>query len=220
MTFDSIITTIASNIVPVVTTIITVAGSIIGIIIAHHLKVRQEIAIRRKIELFDRKQKAYRDILQILSKIQDHSYFLGTSVNWRITRYAYDEIMLIGSKEVIEKTNELMDDKSLDSQETDKKMKNLWNAIRKDLYGEEIPLEHMHMIRPAPETITALDLHNKHSDKLKSSGIDTIEKASDMDIDVVSKDIEINKKDLDLIKKMTKKELEYENELKQFLEDR
>lgn len=219
MSWDSIIATIASNIIPVITTIITVAGSIIGIIVAQYLKVRQEIALRRKIELFDRKQKAYRDILKILSKMQDHSYFLGTHVNWKITRYAYDEIMLIGSKEVIEKTNELLSDNSPDSQGTDNKMKSLWNSIRKDLYGEEIPLDHMHMIRPSPETINALSLHDKHSSKLKSLGIDTPEKTSNMDIDTVSSQTTIDKDELDLIKKMTKKELEYEQELKLFLKD-
>lgn len=219
MTLDSIITAITSDIVPVVTTILTVAGSIIGIFFAHHLKVSREIAIRRKIELFDRKQKAYRDILKILSKMKDHSYFIGTRINWKITRYMYDEIILIGSKDVVEKTNDLLLDTSPDSQGTDKKMKNLWNAIRKDLYGEEIPLDQMHMIRPDDETRTALELYHKNSAQLKISGINTPEEASEMDIEKVNNETQIDKNDLDLIKKMTKKELEYENELKQFLED-
>jgi hypothetical protein len=219
LSLDSVITAIASDVVPVVTTILTVAGSIIGIFFAHHLKVSREIAIRRKIELFDRKQKAYRNILKTLSKMQDHSYFIGTRINWKITRHMYDEIILVGSKEVVEKTNDLLLDNSPDSQETDKKMKNLWNAIRKDLYGEEIPFNQMHVIKPDDKTITALEVYHKYSAQLKILGIDTPEKASEMDIEKVNNETQIDKNNLNLIKKMTNKELEYEQELKRFLEN-
>lgn len=219
LTLDSLITSIASNIVPVIVAIITAASSIIGIIFAQYLKVRQEIILRRDIELFDRKQKAYRDTLKIISKMKDHSYFLGAQVNWKILRYVYDEIMLIGSKEVVEKTNELLDDESSDSRGTDIKRKNLWNAIRKDLYGKKIPSKDMHMIRPSTETLAALSLYGEHSKELKSSGIDTLEKANNMDIDVVNKQTKIDKTNLNLIKDMAKKELEYEDELKRFLDD-
>lgn len=186
---------------------------------SHHSKVRQEIKIHRENELFDRKQKAYRELLKVLSRSEDYSNFLGTPINWKIIRYFYDEIMLIGSKEVIEKTNELLSDESPNTKNSDKIMKQLWYAIRKDLYDEKISIDNMKMIRPSPKTIRALALHNVVYFKLKSLGIDTIAKTREMDVDDINKKSQIDKSDLNLIKEMAKEELENENELKRFLED-
>ncbi|HJU12903.1 MAG TPA: hypothetical protein VJ792_00410 [Candidatus Nitrosotalea sp.] len=38
----------------------------IFLLIIHHWKVKQEMKIHRENELFDRKQKAYRDLLKVL----------------------------------------------------------------------------------------------------------------------------------------------------------
>lgn len=219
MPWESLITAISSNIVPVIAAIITAAGSIIGIIVTQHLRVKKEIELRRKIELFDRKQKAYRKILKILSKMEDHITFLGTPVNWKILRYAYNEIILVGSKEVVDKTNELLHDDSPDSSKSDIKIANLWNAIRKDLYGEELSVSDIHMIGPSPTDLKALSLHDKHFDKLKSVGIDTLEKTSGMDIDSICNKTQINTDELNSIKKMAKNQLDFDDELKRFVED-
>ena len=204
--------------IPIIAAIITAAGSIIGIIFAQHSKVKQEIALRRKIELFDRKQKAYRDILKILAKVNDHSYLIGSEVNWKIIRYVYDEVILIGSKEVVEKTNELLLDTSPDSRGTDEKIKKLWNAIRRDLHIGELSLDQMHMIRPSPDTVTALALYDKHSDTLKSLGLKTPKQISEMDIDAINTKSKIDKSHLETIKSMVIKELEYERDLQRFLD--
>ncbi|HJU12904.1 MAG TPA: hypothetical protein VJ792_00415, partial [Candidatus Nitrosotalea sp.] len=132
---------------------------------------------------------------------------MGSPVNWKIVRYVYDEIMLIGTKEVIEKTNELLSDNSPDSENADNIMKHLWNVMRKDLYGEEVPLKHMKTITPSPETLRTMVLHNKYFNELKSLGIDTIEKTSKMNIDDVIKHCTIDRDSLNLIKNMAQNEL-------------
>jgi len=127
----------------------------------------------------------------------------------------------VGSKEVVEKTNELMSSIGTggDTSVTDPKVKNLWNAIRKDLYGEEISPEHMHMIRPSTETLDALTLYGNHSDKLKTVGIINLENAADMDLAAVHSATQIDANDLLTIKEMAKNELMYDDELNKFLDE-
>ena len=197
----------------------SIGATISGIIllITHHSKVNQEIEKHRKIENFERKQKAYREILKLISKVLDYSHFLGTPVNWKIVRYAYDEIMIVGSKEVVEKTNELLL-KEVSAETTNAKIKDLWNAIRKDLYGEELPIDHMHVISPSSETVNALSTYHECSAKLGACGINSLKDASIMDVTVVSSQTQIDEKKLDLIKRMAINEIEYDDELKRFLE--
>jgi hypothetical protein len=220
LSWESIIDSISSNIVPIIAAIITTAGSIIGIIITLSQRVKKEIELKREIELFDRKQKAYRDLIHIIFKYQDHSYFIGSQVNWKIIRHVYNELILIGSKEVLEKTNELFQDVSPDSQGTNALIKELWKVIRKDLYKEDLTFEQMHMITPMQKTVDAKVLVDKYFDQLKSIGIDTPEKASLMDVDKISVQSNISKTELESIKEMVKNELEYEKELKKFLEEK
>ncbi|MEW6044206.1 MAG: hypothetical protein AB1608_08075 [Thermoproteota archaeon] len=219
MSWDSIISAIGSNIIPVVVAIITAMGSIIGIIITQYLKTKQEIKLKRENDLFDRKQKAYRDILKTFSKMHDHSYFIGSQVNWKIMRYVYNEILLIGSKNVVTITNDLLTDESPDSRGTNEKMKKLYAAIREDLYGEQIPVGEIHITTPSTETVRILALYNSCSEKLKAVGIDTPEKASEMNEFDIAKQTGIDVNILNSIKNMTKKEFGYENDLKNFLEN-
>lgn len=199
--------------------IASIGATISGIIllITHHSKVNQEIEKHRKIENFERKQKAYREILRLISQVLDYQRFLGSPMTWKIVRYAYDEIMIVGSKEVVEKANELLLNK-VDGETANNKIKDLWNLIRKDLYGEELPIEHMHVITPSPETVNALSLYHEHSAALISLGINSLEKASNMDVDIINQHTTIDKEKLYLIKKMAENELQYENDFKKFLE--
>lgn len=196
----------------------TISG--ILLLLTHHKKVNQEIEKHRKIDNFEKRKKAYRKILEMLSKLLDHSHLLGKPVNWKITRYAYNEILLVGSKEVVEKTNELMlSIGESDSSVTDAKVKNLWNAIRNDLHGEELSPEQMHMIRPSTETLAALSLYHNYSNQLKSAGINSLEKARDMDLSAIHAATQIDTNELLDIKEMAKNELMYDDELNKFLDE-
>ena len=195
----------------------TISGFIL--LLTHHWKVKQEINIHRGIENFNRRQNAYREILQLISKMTDHSHFLGKPVNWRIIRHAYDEIMVVGSKDVVKLANEIIvkSDK-LEGKKLHGAIKQLWNVIRSDLYGESLPLEEMHIITPSPDTISALNTYHKYANELKAFGINNIEDASEMDVIKIKDKIEIKEGALSEIKEMAKKELSFEEEFRKFVE--
>lgn len=196
---------------------VTISGIII--LLTHHWKVKQEINIHRGIENFNRKQNAYREILQLISKMVDHSHFLGKPVNWRIIRHAYDEIMLVGSKDVVKLANEfIVKSDELEGKKLHDAIKQLWNVIRSDLYGESLPLDEMHIISPSPDTISALNTYHKYANELKAFGINNIEDASEMDIFKIKDKIEIKSGVLSEIKEMAKKELSFEEEFRKFVE--
>lgn len=220
MSWETIIATLSSNIVPVIVAIITTAGSIIGVIYAQYSKIKQEMKLRREVELFDRKQKAYRAIMNLISKLSDHSYLIGSEVNWKITRNVYNEIMLVGSPEVVKITNTmLIESHDLPSEKEHDLIKRLWDAIRNDLYKQSIPLNEMHVITPSQETVDALKIYHDHASELWEMNITTIKQLSEMNIEEARRLTNMNIDDLTKIKDMAIRELKYEKELEEFREE-
>lgn len=222
MTWETIITTLSANIVPVIVAIITAAGSIIGVIYAQYSKVKQEMRLRREVELFDRKQKAYRTIMNLILRLYDHSYFIGSEINWKTIRHVYNEIMLVGSLEVAKIANKMIiESHDLASEKKHELIKNLWGAIRNDLYKQSIPTSEMHIISPSQETVDALKIYDTHASTLSNSiiGITTIRQLSEMDVGSIHRITNIDTADLTKIKDMAVRELRYEKELREFLED-
>lgn len=206
--------------------IVTIVGASISafvLLMIHHRKVKQEIKIHGNIDNFNERKKAYHDLLQLVSKMSDHSHTLEKPVNWKIIRHIYNEIMLIGSKEVVDVANKFfIDSDTFVGEKEHEAIKRLWNAIRKDLYDETIPLDQMHIINPSPETVTALNLLNTHLNDLKPFGITTLKDAANMNLDdLVNRNaLDGNKDNLEAIKKMAIKEIEISDDFEQFLKDK
>lgn len=219
MTWETIITTLSSNIVPVIAAIITAAGSIISVIYVHSSKVKQELALRREIELFDRKQKAYRTVLHLVSRMTDHSYLIGSEVNWKIIRHVYNEILLVGSSDVIKAANELLQADNKSSEKENELIKNFWNTIRTDLYKQSLSLNEMHVISPSQETIDALNIYHEHLSDFWDGNITTIKDLSEMNVEEIQRLTGIDLENLTKIKNTAIRELQYEKELKEFRED-
>lgn len=199
-------------------------ATISGIILIHlhHRKVKQELEIHRKKDEFDRKQKIYKTILRHISRLIDHSHLLGKEVNWRITRQIYEELLIIGSPKVIETYNNFILNLNEISgkEEEHEKQKELWNVIRKDLYDVGLKNEEMHVISPPSETITKLDIYHNNAKKLKTLGITNLEKVSEMDVKEVSTNLGIEFKELESLKNMAIKEIQFENELKDLMKEK
>lgn len=171
MPWESLITAISSNIVAVITAIIIAAGSIIGIIITQYLRVKKEIELRREIEVFDRKQDLYRKILDQINQLMDYSYYLGRDMNWKISRKIYDELLLIGSEEVIEYFPELHKEMSNKDSTIEEHLYNVRNAIRKDLYFKELKRKFSRVTTLGNKSKRILEKYEKDLKKLQDNGM-------------------------------------------------
>lgn len=219
MTWETIITTLSLNIIPVIAAIITTTGSIISVIYIHNSKVKQELTLRREIELFDRKQKAYRTVLHLISRMTDHSYLIGSEVNWKIIRHVYNEILLVGSSDVVKAANYLLQSNNKSSEKENELIKNLWNTIRTDLYKQNLSLNEMHVISPSQETIDVLNIYNEHLSDFVDRNITTINDLAEINVGETQRLTGMDIGDLTRIKGMAIRELQYEKELKEFRED-
>jgi len=201
---------------------ISVASTISGIILlyTHHKKVKQELKIHGKKEEFDRKQKVYRTMLRNVSELLDFVQNLGSSVNWRIGREIYNELILIGSPAVIDAHNNLTRtyDKATDAEAT-AMIKKLWIAVREDLYDETLKDEQVRFFRPSSSTTKAFEIYAKYAEKLKLLGIESYESLAEMNVEDTYSKTGISKGELESLKKCGVKELYLEQEWKKFVED-
>lgn len=105
----------------------TISGVILLVI--HHSRVKQELEIHKKTDEFERKQKAYRAILNLISRVTDHSYLIGSEINWKIMRHVYNEILLVGSLDVVKASNEfILKLDEVSGKKEHELIKNLWIA--------------------------------------------------------------------------------------------
>lgn len=196
-------------------------GAIItGIVLLHihHSRVKQEIDLQRKKELFEKKQKAYRSILRQVNSLLDFSAYLGPNPNWRITRDIYNQLILVASRPVLEsyfdsikRMNELDDTKLADA------LKSLLRTIREDLYGEKIEDDQIKMHNPPTNTMRALEIYGKQPEKLKQLGLESYDSLASMDIAAVNKSTGIPLEELGFLKAISEKEASFIKEFKQFI---
>jgi hypothetical protein len=177
----------------------TISGAILLLI--HHSRVKQELEIHRKRELFDRKQKTYRLLMRDVFRDLDYVTNLGRPKNWRVTRDVYNELLLIGGKEVIDAYNEYIKKyDQLDDVQGSQMVKNLAIVIRKDLYGEIISSEQVKFMAPSRKSRHAIEIYAKNHEKLSQFGFDTFELFVNMDIEDIHSKTGISREELKELK--------------------
>ena len=193
----------------------TISGIILLLI--HHSKVKQELELHRQKEIFDKKQRVYRIILNNVNQLRDYSLYLGSDMNWKLARLAYDELILIGSEKVIIAYHKFQKEfKKIDSD--DKVVKKLYNAIREDLYETSLPEKEIKMVGPGTKTTNILKILGDHYSKLRPLGLENLHDLSNMDVEEIHSKTSISKDDLKKIKVMAEKENQFDEEIKKFVD--
>jgi len=184
--------------------IASVGATISGIILLliHHARVKQELEIHRQLELFDRKQDLYRKILDQINQMMDYSYFLGQDMNWKISRKIYDELLLIGSEDVIDYFHEFHKEMSKIDKKIDEHLYNIRNAIRKDLYSKELKRKSSRVTQMGKKSQRVLEKYENELKTLQDNGYDNFEKLSKIDIKKLHDEYKIPEESLKDIKEM------------------
>jgi hypothetical protein len=95
-------------------------------------------------------------------------------------------------------------------------LKELWNAMRKDLYGAAVlPHEEIKFYQAGNKTKRALETWGKYRTILESDGISSLEDLSKIDVDAIARAHGIPRKELADIRSMAVRELNLIRELNQ-----
>ncbi|MBI5147394.1 MAG: hypothetical protein HZA84_09330 [Thaumarchaeota archaeon] len=188
--------------------IASVSATISGVILLllHHSRVKQELEIHRKKEIFERKQKMYRKLLNHIEERLDYVFFLGNDLDWREVRLIYNELMLSGAKPVIDAFNNFLKTYNPQNPKDDEKFKKILVEIRKDLYGDVISVSDVKVVNPGSKILDELEILGNHKEILANEGFENFESLSKMDIDMIHAKTSIDKADLQQIKHVAEKE--------------
>lgn len=204
--------------------IASVGATISGVIllITHHSKVKQELEIHRKKEVFERKQRMYRNLVdQFLAFLDLKHNPTHDRGNWRIGNYLYTELVLIGGKSVIQAFNNHLKSKLKGTDndiEHTNKIKDVLIAIRKDLYDEELDYDEINFIQPTQETHTALSIIEENYPAFESYNLTTLQEISDMDIEKIHSETKIPIEKLSFLKNTALQERKIQDEFEIYLD--
>lgn len=200
--------------------IASVGATISGIILLliHHRRVKQEIEIHRENELFDRKQESYRWLMKDVFDDMDYANYLGNEPNWKIGRHIYNELLLIGSQSVINAYDDYLTNyNKVKEPEKSELIKKILTEIRKDLYPKELGAKKIRFIVPPPDTAEILKLIGKHRTKLEEARLFIFKNLSTMDIDDAFQKTNIDKQDLEKMKKIAQLSMDVDNKFEEVL---
>lgn len=204
--------------------IASVGATISGIVLllTHHSRVKQELEIHRKKDVFERKQRMYRNLVDEFIKFLDLRFNpQHDRGNWRIGNYLYMELMLIGGEPVIHALNQHLKAKLVDSDddtEHTNKIKDILVAIRKDLYDEKLNHNEINFIQPTQETHTALSLVEENYPVFESYNLTTLQEISDMDIEKIHSETKIPTEKLSFLKKTALRERKIQEDFEAYMD--
>lgn len=195
------------------------AATISGLILlrSHHSKVQEEIRLHKEIDVFERKKTVYQNVLNHVTEILDYVTLFGKKTNWRMARQSYNDLILTGSKSVINAYNDFLKNFDANNPKTDEKVKKILYEIRKDLYNEDLKITDIKFMTPGSRTIKSLELIGKHRSKLEGQGFDSLESLSQMNVDDIKSKTGIDAEDLQTIKDICQEERQFSEELKNSL---
>jgi len=205
--------------------IASVGATISGffLLIIHHSKVKEELEIHRKKEVFDRKQKMYRDFYNyFLERLNLESNAIHDRGNWRIGDYFYTELLLIGGENVIHAVNKHLNAKlagNVNNTEESNNIKDILIEIRKDLYGENLDKSDINFIQSTQDTNDALEIIENNYDILKKYDFTTLQSITKMDVEQMVKTTQISEEKLNFLKNVALKEKKIYDEFRQFLDN-
>jgi hypothetical protein len=226
MQWDQVIQTLLNTLLASVGVIVSAIFSGWVLLRVHHSKVKDELAITAGAEQLKRKQLAYEQVWEQINKAYDYTQGLVDDINWRRTRAAQTALLLAGSEEVIglyfkiqrtmereEKTAEGMTEQA---KELTDMLKDLWNAMRKDLYGAStLAPENIRFYAPGRKTLTGIQVLNKHRAVLERQGLVSLRDYREMNVDLLSSQLGVPRNELEEIRSMAKRELNLMGELEE-----
>jgi len=199
-----------------------IGATISGVILLqiHHSKVKQELEIHQKKDVFDRKQKMYRSFVNNFMALLDvrgnptHDF-----ANWRVGNYLYNELLFIANDSVIRAFNKYLKyEKTDDPIEFTNITKDVLIAIREDLYGETINRDDINFIRQSRDVDKAFQSINEYYESLEKLNLTNFENFSEIDTKDVAEKTGIPIEKLDFIKKIALNEIRIQSEFTRFLE--
>jgi hypothetical protein len=169
---------------------------------------------------------AYEQVWEQINRAYDYTQGLVDEVNWRLTRAAQTSLLLAGSEEVIglyfkiqrtmEREEKTAEGLTQQAKELTDMIKDLWNAMRKDLYGASaLTRENIRFYAPGRKTRTGLQVLNKHRTLLERQGLVSLRDYSTMNVDFLSSQLGVPRNELEEIRSMARRELSLLNEVKE-----
>jgi hypothetical protein len=212
---DVFLVTLANSVGPILVAVI----SGYFLLRSHHSKLRAEL-------FYTRKQAAYDSIAALLNDFHDHSQRLLDEINWLKVRWAQTSHLLVGSRKVVDIFNALVriymtkpvteEESKKQDEEITKLRKQLWNVMRKDLYGAKgLPLEAITFWGPSTKTTQALETWGRHMPLLEKERIEGLDALNRMDIVGVSRKTTVPSRDLEELKSMANRELRLRREFRE-----
>jgi hypothetical protein len=187
---------------------------------SHHARVEAELKIRAGKEQFERKQKAYDAIWPRIFEALDFSQRLLDETNWRMARATQTSHLWAGSLDVVRDYNAIMDSLKKEAktqselnkidQEISRSAKQLWNDMRRDLYGAEpLPDDAIRFVGPGEPTRRALGTWLMNKGVLERARIFDLRGLSEMDTHEISRQTDIRIETLEELKSMANREIRY-----------
>lgn len=201
-------------------TFLTVTGSAIvsGIILlyVHYRERRKELDNYASIRQFDTKRRVYRVLWEYPELKEDVRTFMASWENWRKFRVAYHTLLLVASPSVIERFNELVAkyDSTTDPQKKTQLVRDLWLAMRKDLYPREevsAPLFKF-MQPPGPSFSRVAEIFSKNEMLFAGLAIRGILDVSKYTLDELTKKTGLPQEDLRFLLEISERENRFEKE--------
>jgi len=208
--------TIESNLLVTLIPIIVAAISAVVALLVHHSKVRQEIKMRIATERFERKQQAYRRVIETMNNLIDFAFRLGQPVNWRISRQLYSELILVGSPDVISRFNKFMSE--FDKSQNENLILDVWYAMHRDLYGESLPPGSIKFIEPGKPLLDLMREASPYWPRIQQEGIQNWTDLAKIDETALSRKLGVSEDLLARLKKAANDEVRREKERAKFFE--
>jgi hypothetical protein len=198
---------------------LTVTGSAIvsGIILlyVHYRERRKELDDYASIRQFDTKRRVYRVLWEYPELKEDVRTFMESWENWRKLRVAYHALLLVGSPSVIEKLNDLIIryEKASEAERT-KLVKDLWLAMRNDLYPrEKVSLPLIKFIQPLqPSSSRVAEIFSKNETLFAELAIRSILDVSKYTLDELARKTGLAEEDLRFLLEISERENRFKEE--------
>ena len=190
--------------------IVLVAATTLAISVAtYYYNARQKLKVHHKSEIFERKQKMYRQFLQHFpEKVPLTRIPIYDKGNWKIGDYFYNELLSLASTDVMKtyhKYLSIQDESKVDDIEYDNARKDLLIAIRKDLTGETISRDDIIYFAPPEEISVAYRFIRANYRILQPYNLTNLKNFAQINIDKISSETALDASELRQIKSYSRR---------------
>ena len=188
----------------------------------HYYNAQQKLRVHHKSEIFERKQKMYRQFLQHFpEKVPLTRIPIYDKGNWKIGDYFYNELLSLASTDVMKayhKYLSIQDKPKVDDIEYDNASKDLLITIRKDLTGEIISRDDIVYFAPPEEISVAYRFIRANYSILQPYDLTNLKNFAQINIDKISSETVLDTSKLRQIKDIAEEEIKRDGEFREFLQ--